>query len=64
MYRNADYQDLILDAIETVLAWDLPDEFITVAVNDRARLLAGVSPDNPDDACLTLEVSAPPSPFL
>ena len=52
MYRNADYQDLILDAIETVLAWGLPDEFITDAVNDRARLLAGVNPDNPDDACL------------
>jgi hypothetical protein len=52
MYRNADFQDLILNAIETVLAWDLPDECITDAVNDQARLLAGISPDRPDDACL------------
>ena len=43
------YQDFLMDAIETVLSWDLPDEVFPEAVNDRARLMAGfVSDDTPD----------------
>lgn len=52
MYTNAAYADLIVDAIETVLSWDVSDECLPDAVIDRARLLAGASTDNPDDACL------------
>jgi hypothetical protein len=52
MYPNAQYADLIVDAIETVLSWDVSDECLPDAVIDRARLLAGASTDNPDDACL------------
>jgi hypothetical protein len=49
MFRDAVYVDLIVDAIETVLAWDLSDECISEAVLDRARLLAGASHDSSDD---------------
>ncbi len=52
MYPSAEYADLIVDAIETVLSWDVSDECLPDAVIDRARLLAGASTDNPDDACL------------
>jgi|LauGreDrversion4_2_1035121.scaffolds.fasta_scaffold224923_2 hypothetical protein len=52
MYRHTAYAELIVDAIETVLAWDVSDECLPDALVDQARLLAGVSPDNPDDACL------------
>ena len=52
MSTNAAYADLIVDAIEIVLSWDVSDECLPDAVIDRARLLAGASTDNPDDACL------------
>ena len=43
------YQDFLIDAIETILSWDLPDEVFPEAVYDRARLMAGfVSDDTPD----------------
>jgi len=35
----------ILDAIEIVSAWDVPDEDFADAVNDQAMLMAGVNPD-------------------
>ena len=40
-------EDYIPDALEMVSAWDIPDEDFTDAVNDQARLMAGVPPDDP-----------------
>ena len=37
--------DYILDALEMVSAWDLPDDELTDAVNDQARLMAGIHSD-------------------
>ena len=39
--------DYITEAIETVSAWDIPDEELAEAVNAQARLMAGVPPDEP-----------------
>ena len=40
-------EDYIPDAIEMVSTWEIsPDEFAD-AVNDQARLMAGVAPDEP-----------------
>ncbi len=39
------YQDYLFDALEMVLAWDIPEEELAVAVNDQARLMAGIFPD-------------------
>lgn len=36
----------ILDALETVIAWGLPDEDLADALNDQARLMSG---DDPED---------------
>ena len=35
----------ILDALEIVSAWDLTDEDLGDAVNDQARLMAGIDLD-------------------
>ena len=40
------FENLILDALEIVSAWDLPDEDFAQAVNDQAKLMAGVNPDD------------------
>ena len=37
--------DYILDALEIISAWDIPDEDFADAVNDQAMLMAGVNPD-------------------
>ena len=29
------------DALETVLAWDLPDDLLPIAMSDQIKLLAG-----------------------
>ena len=42
------YQSICLDAIETVLAWDLPDEAFADALTTQASLMAGF---NPEDGC-------------
>ena len=39
------YQDYLKQAFELVLAWNLPDEDLADAVNDQARLMAGISPE-------------------
>jgi hypothetical protein len=39
-------ENYILDAIELVSAWDLPDEDLADAVNDQAMLMGGVNPDD------------------
>ena len=41
-----DFQDCLSDALETVLDWDLPDEACTEAVASRARMLAGIEPED------------------
>jgi hypothetical protein len=38
-------EDYILDALELVSAWNLPDDELADAVNDQARLMAGIHPD-------------------
>ena len=38
-------ESIFLDAIETVLAWDLPDELFPNAVYEQFRLMAGLPPD-------------------
>lgn len=37
----------ILEAIEIVSAWDVPDEDFAQVVNNQARLMSGVN--NPDE---------------
>ena len=39
------YQDQILDALEIVSAWDVPDESFTQVVIDQAKLMSGMSPE-------------------
>ena len=36
----------ILDALEIVSAWDIPEEDFAQTVNDQAMLMAGVNPDD------------------
>jgi hypothetical protein len=38
--------DYILDALETVSAWNLADENLADAVNAQARLMAGINTDD------------------
>ena len=38
-------QNYIIEALEIVSAWDLPDEDLSSAIADQAMLLAGVNPD-------------------
>ena len=40
------HENYILDALEIVSAWDLPDEDLADAINDQARLMAGIDPDD------------------
>ena len=44
------FQSICLDAIETVLAWDLPDEVLADAATEQARLMARLDPDDEDMA--------------
>ena len=39
------HQSLYLDAIDVVLAWDIPDEAIADAAVAQASLMAGECPD-------------------
>ena len=40
------YENYLPDAIELVSAWDIPDEDFAQAVNEQARLMAGVDHDD------------------
>ncbi len=40
------YEDYIPDALEMILAWNLDEEDLADAVNDQARLMAGIDPDD------------------
>ena len=37
--------NFVLDALDRVLAWDLPDEFCPQAITAEAGLLAGLAPE-------------------
>jgi hypothetical protein len=39
------YENQILDAL-LFLDWDLPEEELADAVNDQARLMAGINPED------------------
>ena len=39
-------ENYILEAIEMVSAWEVPAEELADAINDQARLMAGVSIDD------------------
>ena len=38
-------EDYLLDALEIVYTWDLPDDDIADAVNTQAHLISGCCPD-------------------
>ena len=40
------FEQYVIDALELVSTWDLPDEDFADAVNDQAMLMAGVNPDD------------------
>jgi len=40
-----DYEDYISEALELVLAWDLPEDTLADAVNEQAKLMAGYYPE-------------------
>lgn len=42
---NYEVEDLVFEAIEAVLSWDLSDEACPEAIAVEAALLAGVEPD-------------------
>ena len=39
------FEDYVTEAIEMVSAWDIPPEDFAQTVNDQARLMAGINPD-------------------
>jgi len=39
-------QNYLIDALDTVLAWNLSDEVLIDAISDQLKLKAGISPDN------------------
>jgi hypothetical protein len=39
------FNDLLLEALNTVLGWDIPDEACSEAISSQACLLAGVEPE-------------------
>jgi hypothetical protein len=38
-------ENYISDAVEIVSSWDIPDEDFAQVVNDQARLMAHINPD-------------------
>ncbi|HMW40482.1 MAG TPA: hypothetical protein PKD57_13830 [Saprospiraceae bacterium] len=39
------YQNYLIDAVNDVLSWDIPDESLAEAVRAQASLMARVNPD-------------------
>ena len=39
------YEDMLIEALDLVSAWDLPEEDLADAVNAQARLMAGILPE-------------------
>ena len=40
-----DYEDMLIEAIDLVAAWEIPDEQLADTVNAQARLMAGILPE-------------------
>ena len=40
-----DYEDYLIEALDLVAAWELPEEDLADAVNAQARLMAGILPE-------------------
>jgi len=40
------FEDYLIDALEIVSGWDLPDEEVAEAVNGQARLMAAIPLDH------------------
>ena len=40
------YEDCIPESIDTVLTWDIPEEYLANAISGKARLLAGEYSDD------------------
>ena len=40
-----DFEDMLIEAIDLVAAWEIPDEQFADAVNAQARLMAGILPE-------------------
>jgi hypothetical protein len=40
-----DYQNFLIDAVNQVLAWDIPDEALPDAVIAQAGIMAGIGPE-------------------
>ena len=38
-------EDYLLDDLEAVSAWDIPDDELADAINAQARLMAGIQPE-------------------
>ena len=48
-------EDYVVEALELVSAWDIPDVDLADAVNAQARLMAGIHPDELwEDHAITL----------
>ena len=45
------FQNYLMDAIDRVLAWDLPDEAIADAAKAQASLMARVNPEEIPEFC-------------
>ena len=43
------FQNYLLDAIDAVLSWDIPEEFLAEAVHAQAGMMARISSD---EVCL------------
>jgi hypothetical protein len=54
------HQHQLLDALETVMTWELPDEELANALNDQVRLIAV---EDPEDTWDFDNVSHCPSPL-
>jgi hypothetical protein len=39
------FQNYLIDAVNDVIAWDIPDEALAEAVNAQANLMAKINPD-------------------
>ena len=45
------FQNYLLDAIDMVLGWDLPDESLAEAVKAQASLMARINPEEIRGLC-------------
>ena len=45
------FQNCLIDAIDVVLAWDLPDELLAETVTVQAGLMARIAPDDIQALC-------------